>query len=165
MIASEIGTHDEARAKHVRAPAGRAAVRTPAGAGRALSTSHDQKPLVKHFSAEDSRQEGCLGAGIKSAGQSTCRMARRRRNNAIIIFLIAVAVVVGIALILQSRVLVGAGGATIVLILLMLCIRVIAERGMGRQFDGQSRAMGCSQRHEALRARRRGRCSTARPAS
>ena len=82
-----------------------------------------------------------MAQGSSRAGQSTRRMARRRRNNAIIIFLVAVAVVVGIALILQSRVLVGAGGATIALILLMLCIRVIAERGMGRQFDGQSRAM------------------------
>ena len=82
-----------------------------------------------------------MAPGTRRVGQSTRRMARSRRNVAIIIFLVAVAAVVGIALILQSRVLAGAGGATIALLILMLCIRVIAERGMDREFNAQSRAI------------------------
>jgi hypothetical protein len=87
-----------------------------------------------------------------NAGKSTRAMAARRRKTAIAIVICALAIMVITTLLLESKVLVGIGGATLGLLLLTRIVSDIADREMGRHLKAERRALRGAKAEEDVAA-------------
>lgn len=85
-------------------------------------------------------------------GRSTRHMARNRRRSALIIAVGGLAFVTLMAILLQSNVLAGVGGASIVLLILIRLVSDIADRETSRQLKAERRAIRGAVGEEAVGA-------------
>jgi len=86
----------------------------------------------------------------KPPGQSTRAMAARRRRTALAIAVIVLLMMAMIALIFQSRILAGFGGASLALLILLGILSEVADRETTRLLKAERRALRGARGEEAV---------------